>query len=54
MVNGIKTDFQNRTSQLSPSLDGFSISGVTSFGEDANGELYIVASGGVFQIVPRP
>jgi len=51
---GVKTDFRNRTSELTPSIDGFNISGITSFGEDANGELYIVASGGVFKIVPRP
>jgi glucose/arabinose dehydrogenase len=52
--NGVKTAFRDWTSEFTPSIDGFSVSSPTSFGEDANGELYITASGGVFKIVPRP
>jgi glucose/arabinose dehydrogenase len=51
---GLMTDYRDRTGLLTPSLDNFPIVSITSFGEDANGEMYIVASGGVFQIVPRP
>jgi glucose/arabinose dehydrogenase len=54
VVNGARTEFRDRTASLSPSLQGHPITGITSFGEDANGELYIVASGGVFKMVPRP
>jgi len=53
VANGVATEFTDRTSPLSPSQDGFQITGITSFGEDAAGELYIVATGGVFAIVPR-
>jgi len=45
------TDFTDRTSELAPSSG--SISQVVSFGEDANGELYIVELGGeIWRIVP--
>lgn len=45
-----KTEFINRTTQLVP--DGDSISSISSFGEDALGNLYIVAlGGGVFKVV---
>ena len=54
VVNGALTQYRDLTSLLSVSLDGFGIAGITSFGEDANGELYLVASGGVFKVVPRP
>ena len=47
----------SRIAELSPSSDGFSINQISSFGEDARGELYIVDqgsgfSGQVFKIVP--
>ncbi len=46
------TDFRNRTAELAPG-GGLSITSITSFGEDAGGELYICDRGGeVFKIVP--
>lgn len=50
-------DFTSRIAELSPSSDGFFINQISSFGEDAKGELYIVdqgsgISGQVFKIVP--
>ncbi len=50
-------NFTSRIAELSPSSDGFSINQISSFGEDARGELYIVDQGGgstgqVFKIVP--
>jgi glucose/arabinose dehydrogenase len=54
VVNGVLQQYRDYTGLLTPSLDGFAVQGITSFGQDANGELYLVASGGVFQIVPRP
>ncbi len=52
------TDFVTRTSELSPSVEGFTINQISSFGEDANGEIYIVdqgsgTSGQVFKIIPE-
>jgi glucose/arabinose dehydrogenase len=48
-----KTDFTNRTTQLSPDVG--SIGSISSFGEDAAGNLYIVDLGGeVFKIVCEP
>jgi glucose/arabinose dehydrogenase len=45
-----KTEFMNRTTQLSPDVG--SIGSISSFGEDAAGNLYIVDLGGeVFKIV---
>jgi hypothetical protein len=47
----------NRTSELA--VGGFTINTVTSFGEDANGELYIVDQGSasnqgeIYRIIPR-
>lgn len=52
--NGAKLGFKNWTGLLTPSLDGFPITSIQSFGEDANGEIYIVATLAVFKIVPRP
>ena len=49
-----------RTSDLDPATGGFSIGSISSFGEDARGEIYIVdyGSGGfdgeIFKIVPGP
>jgi len=40
--DGAVNEFTERTSALSPSMDGFSISSIASFGEDARGEIYIV------------
>jgi glucose/arabinose dehydrogenase len=54
VVGGVKTDFTTWTSEFSPSLDGFNIASLVSFGEDASNELYIVTAGAVFKIVPRP
>lgn len=49
------------TAQLTPSLDGFAVGAITSFAEDARGEMYITDRGGlggtagqgeVFKVVP--
>ena len=51
------TEFTNRTSELSPSQDGHTITSVTSFGEDARGELYIISqpfsanAGAIFKVI---
>ncbi len=51
--SGAVTSEETYTSQLSPAIDGSSISLVSSWGEDAQGELYIVDRGGeVFKIIP--
>ncbi|MBC7772021.1 MAG: PQQ-dependent sugar dehydrogenase [Pyrinomonadaceae bacterium] len=43
----------NRTAELAPGA-GLSITSITSFGEDALGEIYIVDQGGeIFKIIPR-
>ncbi len=53
------TNFQTRTSELSPSAEGGIVNQVSSFGEDALGEMYIVdqgsggTSGAVYKIVPE-
>ena len=52
--NGVQTDFKNRTGPLTPSIDGFPLTNIVSFGEDANRELYIVTQSAVFKIVARP
>ncbi len=47
------TDFQERTAELGVSQGGFSIDLITSFGQDARGELYLCDQGGeVFVIEP--
>jgi glucose/arabinose dehydrogenase len=56
--DGVVNDFVERTSELSPSSDGFFIGSVASFGEDADGEVYIVdrgttITGEIFKIVPE-
>ncbi|MFZ9881521.1 MAG: PQQ-dependent sugar dehydrogenase, partial [Phycisphaerales bacterium] len=52
-----QTEFTLRNSQITPSLDGFTVNQIVSFGEDANGEMYIVdqgssTDGAIFKIVP--
>ncbi len=53
LVNGVPTEVTNRTTQLAPG-GGLSIAAITSFGEDALGELYICdqTGGEIFKIVP--
>jgi len=47
------TDFRDRTTELAPG-GGQSIDSISSFAEDANGELYICDLGGeVFKIIPN-
>lgn len=54
---GAATQFTNRTPEITPSLGGLVVNQIVSFGEDANGEMYIVdqgsggTSGQVFKIV---
>ncbi len=53
MVNGVATDFRNRTAELDPA--GVSrIEWISSFGRDADGEIYIcdLFGNNVFKIVP--
>ncbi|MFM7132936.1 MAG: hypothetical protein ACKO0W_01315, partial [Planctomycetota bacterium] len=39
--------------QITPSLEGAVVNQIVSFGEDANGEMYIVDHGGqIYKIVP--
>ncbi|MCA9291260.1 MAG: PQQ-dependent sugar dehydrogenase [Phycisphaerales bacterium] len=45
------------TTQLSPSIEGFTVNQISAFGEDANGEIYICDHGGsttgqIFKIIP--
>jgi glucose/arabinose dehydrogenase len=54
VIDGVKTGFRSFESDFSPSIDGFNIGSIQSFGEDANGELYIVTSSAVFKVVPVP
>jgi cysteine-rich repeat protein len=52
--DGAVADLADRTAALAPG-DGFTISSVASFGEDARGELYIADRGGeIYRIVPAP
>lgn len=53
-VNGAAVDVTDRTAELTPPLP-FHITWISSFGEDADGELYICAllDGQVFRIVDR-
>jgi glucose/arabinose dehydrogenase len=51
--NGQKTEFLLRNSAITPSLDNTTVNQIASFGEDAEGEMYIVDHGGqVYKIVP--
>ena len=51
MVDGNVTQFEDRTAELQPV--GGTLLGITSFGEDGAGELYIVTRPGrIFKIAP--
>jgi glucose/arabinose dehydrogenase len=52
-TGGLVADFTNRTAELDPP-GTLAIGGISSFGEDQNGELYLCAlySGDVFRVVP--
>ena len=53
--NGGNVVVTERTSEFSPSTDGFTINTVTSFGEGPNGELYLGDYGGqVYKVIPDP
>lgn len=52
-----QSEFTIRNTQMTPSLDGFTLNQIVSFGEDANGELYVVdqgstTDGAIYKIVP--
>ncbi len=52
VVDGEATDLRTRTAELDP--PNFSISSIASFGQDRNGDVYIVDRGGeIFKIIPR-
>ena len=51
--SGNAQNVTDRTADVSPAIGGFTIGQVTSFGEDARGELYVADQGGeVFKLVP--
>ena len=58
MVSGVVTEATTRNAELSTAAGGQTLTGISSFGEDAEGEIYIVkqgtaASGGqIFKIIP--
>jgi glucose/arabinose dehydrogenase len=54
VVNGVKTDFRSWKAEFTPSIDGFNISSIVSFGEDADRELYLIAASAIFKVVPQP
>ena len=55
---GVQTEFTVRNTQITPSLDGFAVNQISSFGQDANGEMYVVdqgttaGQGAIYKIVP--
>ena len=58
VVGGSMMDLTVRTAELNPSIEGLTVNQISSFGEDALGEIYIVDqgsgnSGQVFKIVPE-
>ena len=42
---GVATAYTDRTGELTPSIDAFTVNEVVSFGEDDRGEMYIVDQG---------
>ena len=57
VVGGALTNLVTRTSELSPSIQGVLVNQISSFGEDALGEIYIVdqgsgSNGQIFKIIP--
>jgi glucose/arabinose dehydrogenase len=53
MVNSVVTEFVTRNSELQVALGGQTVNQIASFGEDANGEIYIADhGGGIYKIVP--
>lgn len=54
-ADGQKTEFVERTTELKPGVPGQSITGISSFGEDGRGNLYVVDYGGeVFKLEAVP
>lgn len=58
VVDGVATEIQERTADMNPPDVGGSIGQISTFGQDAQGELYIVeragsGSGQVFRIEPK-
>lgn len=57
-ATGVQSEFTLRNTQFTPSLDGQILNQIVSFGEDANGELYVcdqgstAGTGAIFKIVP--
>ena len=49
LYDGSVNEFTERTGELSPSSDGFGVTSIASFGEDARGEVYIVDRNGTTQ-----
>ncbi len=53
MVGGAVTEFVTRNTELQTAIGGQAVNQIASFGEDGNGELYIVDhGGGIYKIVP--
>ena len=53
MVSGAVTEFVTRNTELQTAIGGQTVNQIASFGEDANGELYIIDhGGGIYKIVP--
>ena len=56
VVGGAAVNVTNRSSELSPSMEGITVNQISAFGEDAAGEVYIVDRGGsssgqIFRII---
>ncbi len=56
VVDGVATDLQDVTAQLAPTESGQTIDAIVGFGQDGNGELYIIdrqgSLGEIYKIVP--
>lgn len=54
-VNGAVTNFINRTDELASPDDSYFIGPISAFGEDADGEIYILdyLGGEIFRIIPK-